>query len=171
MANTSGSSERFFRPYLRLRPVLFGLTVCVFFSACVRWYLMHEELRLAGALDYQDHFYPPTELVLLPLAAFVLCFRKTWCAVVALLLSGHLVYEYGLLPLLGHARAHDDIYLSYANVSRWWRSTSAYQPQEIFYLCLASIVFSVAAASSLAALWSLAARLLRRPRNKRRNFN
>lgn len=132
---------RRFTSLCELRAMLVGFTLFVSLSAFLIWSRQHSELKQAGYLQFEAHFYPPMFVFLLLIGAIALWLGKHWSLLIALLSSGRLIYQLAFLSLSGHARAHDEFIFSSLTLNRWWQTMYFYQPQDILYLAIGILMF------------------------------
>lgn len=80
-------------------------------------------------------------------AALFLVLNRWWGNLIALLVSGKLIYEYVYLLSVGCSSAHEQPILSQDVFRCWWQVTGYEAPHHLLHLILALLIFSFAAVS------------------------
>ena len=89
-----------------------------------------------------DHTPPIGVPFKLLCAAFALVLNRWWGNLIAMLISGNLLYGYGYLLLVGCAYAHDKPILSLGALNCWFQHTANYYPSGLINFTFALLIFS-----------------------------
>jgi hypothetical protein len=80
-------------------------------------------------------------------AAFFLVLNRWWGNLIALLVSGKLIYEYGYLMLVSCSFMREQPVLSGSVFRCWWQISAFEAPHHLLRFILALLIFSFASAS------------------------
>ena len=111
-------------------------------------------------------FYPDVLLnvpYVLFLASVMLIIERWWAYLLAMVISGWLIYSLGYMGLLGVAHAHDWPLLSREVFQSWFALKYGWQSQELYQLALAIIICVNSLIALLAALRRRRLRGIRHP--------
>jgi hypothetical protein len=134
-------------PYL-LRPkaILLGFTLCYYVVGRVSWERLMSSCRPLPCYpgDHTPVIGDPFKLLF---AAFFLVLDRWWGNLIAMLVSGRLIYEYGYLTLLDCSFMRQQPVLSWAAFGCWWHITAFEAPEHLLRIILSLLIFCFAAVS------------------------
>jgi hypothetical protein len=133
--------KRFLSYLLDLKAVLFGFTLFNFV-----WMWMRESQIEWQFTDYHGYFENTHRVFLLLLASFGLLLNRWWGLLVAVVLSGRVIYVLVFRALLSISYAHDVPMFSRFALRNWWWIMYEAQPQYITQIALAAVIFTYSAA-------------------------
>lgn len=133
--------KRFLSYLLDLRAVVFGFTLFNFV-----WMWVRESRIEWQFIDYHGYFENTHRVLLLLLASLGLLLDRWWSLLVAVFLSGSVIYVLVFRALLSVTYAHDVPMFSYSALRRWWWMMYEFQPQYIIQIALAVVIFTYSAA-------------------------
>jgi hypothetical protein len=119
-----------------------------------QWYVQHANTPIDWLPD--SWMFVPFQLLF---ASVFLLLGRWWGNIIAFLISARLILQLGFGALEGISNAHSKQMFSRFVIEYWLRTKFEYQPQELFQLGLAFVIFSYAIFDS--------SRCLKRARSRR----
>jgi hypothetical protein len=145
------NSEPYARGQLRWPPhpdtIIFGICLLNFIVALVNVVRIDREIGASGYIV--GHWYPGAVMMepfLLLVSAISLLINRWWSLLLALLLSGRVVYSLGYLSWTAVHYAHDVPMLSWQAMEKLWYVIYQPRPQYLFEVALATVLLIYAVA-------------------------
>jgi hypothetical protein len=140
--NRQPHAHRWLRYLVDPKSIIFGVCLVNFIAMLVHVYQVDRRIKASGYLV--GHWYPVAVMVepfLLIISAIGLVVNRWWSLLVALLLSGRVVYSSGYLSLRAVHNAHDVPILSGQAMELLWNVIYQPRPQYLVQPVLAIMVF------------------------------
>ena len=140
--NREPHSYRWLRHLVDPKSIIFGVCLVNFAVMLIHVYGIDRKIKASGYIA--GHWYPGAVMVdpfLLIIAGTCLMVNRWWSLMVALLLSGRVVYSVGYLSWTAVHYAHDVPMLSWQAVDLLWKVIYQPRPQYLFQVVLAIVVF------------------------------
>ena len=124
------------------KAIILGICLVNFVAMLIHVYRVDREIEASGYLV--GHGYPSAVMTgpfLLIISGICLRVNRWWSLIVAVLLSGRVVYSRGYLSWTAVHYAHDVPMLSWQAVDLLWKLIYQPRPQYLFQVLLAMVVF------------------------------
>jgi hypothetical protein len=139
--------ERFLAFLLAPKAMLFGFAIFTFV-----WMWVRESRIEWQFIDYHGYFENTDRVFLLMIASLGLLLNRWWGWLVAMVLSGRVIYVLVFRALLSASYAHEVPMVSRLALKNWWWIMYEAQPQYIIQIALAVVIFTYSA--SLLIKWA-----------------
>lgn len=131
---------------LKPRAIILGVTLFNYIVDRISWERLMASCQPLPCYpgDHTPVIGDPFKLLF---AAFFLILNKWWGNLIALLVSGKLIYEYGYLMLVNCSFIREQPLLSGSVFRCWWQITAVDAPHHLLHFILALLIFSFAVVS------------------------
>lgn len=143
MVSHSNQSKLFINRLLDPQAMIFGFAVLVFLTTLM--YAIQYERDFSVVSDHWNGVRLMSEPLLLLLAAGALLFDKLWGDLLAIVVTGRVIYVLSYLGLVATSAAHEHSMFSWYVLRTWFVSTYAAQPQYLVELALAVVILGYGA--------------------------